>query len=70
MNSGETEMSRSFIWFMINEGNQVINLFNKYNAKDDHPQVENIANIELDFDNVNKSQMNQWLKYIKESCSY
>lgn len=70
MNSGETEMSRSFIWFMINEGNQVINLFNKYNAKDDSPQVENIANIELDFDNVNKSQMNQWLKYIKESCSY
>ena len=70
MNSAETEMSRSFIWFMINEGNQVINLFNKYNAKDDSPQVENIENIELDFDNVNKSQMNQWLKYIKESCSY
>jgi hypothetical protein len=70
MNSAETEMSRSFIWFMINEGNQVINLFNKYNVKDNSPQVENIENIELDFDDVNKSQMNQWLKYIKESCSY
>lgn len=70
INSAETEMSRSFIWFMINEGNQVINLFNKYNSKDNSPQVENIKNIELDFDDVNKSQMNKWLKYIKESCSY
>jgi hypothetical protein len=39
-------------------------------VKDNSPQVENIENIELDFDDVNKSQMNQWLKYIKESCSY
>jgi len=70
MNSVETEMSRSFIWFMINEGNQVINMFNKHNARGNSPQVENIENIELDFNNVKKSQMNQWLKYIEESCSY
>ena len=70
INSVETEMSRSFIWFMINEGNQVINLFNKHNARGNSPQVENIENIELDFNNVKKSQMKQWLKYIEESCSY
>ena len=70
MNSSENEMSSSFIWFMINEGNQVINLFNKYNFNNNSPLIQNIENIELDFNNVNKSQMKKWLIYIQKSCSY
>ena len=70
MNEEETEMSRSFIWFMINEGNQVIKLFNKLNKNADTPVIEVLKNIELDFDNINKKQMKQWLQYIQESCTY
>ena len=70
MNSSENEMSSSFIWFMINEGNQVINLFNKYNFNNNSPLIQNIENIELDFNNVKKSQMKKWLNYIQKSCSY
>lgn len=70
MNEEETEMSRSFIWFMINEGNQVIKLFNQLNKNSDTPVIEVLQNIELDFDNVNKKQMKQWLQYIQESCTY
>ena len=72
INSAENdkEMSHSFIWFMINEGNQVINLFNKYNTNYKSHLIKNIENIELDFNNVNKNQMNHWLKYIEETCSY
>lgn len=70
MDIEQSEMSRSFIWFMINEGNQAIQLFNNFSASDNLPRVKTIENIELNFDNVKKSQMKKWLKYIKESCSY
>ncbi|WP_161804654.1 hypothetical protein [Lacinutrix himadriensis] len=45
-------------------------MFNSYNTFENPPPIETIDNIMLDFDNVNKYQMNKWLKYIQESCSY
>ncbi len=66
----ENDMSRSFIWFMINEGNQVITLFNNFYEDGKMSKIERIENIELDFNQVSKRKMTKWLKYIKESCSY
>jgi hypothetical protein len=70
IDSEKNEMSRSFIWFMINEANHIITTFNKYNLSLDLPKIEKVENITLDFKNVNKTQMKKWLGYIQNSCSY
>jgi len=66
----ELEMSESFIWFMINEGNLVIEHFNGTFKEKDMPQIPSIDNITLDFNTVDNGQMSQWLAYIKQECGY
>lgn len=65
----DAEMSSAFIWFMIHEGNQVIDLFNSLKPKES-PHVDRVENIDLHFSNVDKRKMKEWLKFIQEKCSY
>ena len=65
----DEEMSSAFIWFMIHEGNLVIDLFNSYKPKES-PMVDRVENIDLHFSEVDKEKMKEWLKFIQEKCSY
>lgn len=69
LSSNDSEMSSAFIWFMINEGNQIIDLFNSL-IKNESPIISRVVNVELNFNEVEKTKMNTWLNYIKERCSY
>ena len=66
----EEALSKTFVWFMINEGNQVIKLFNKLNHNKSTPTISPIENLSLDFDGINKASMRKWLQYIQQSCAY
>lgn len=63
------EMSAAFIWFMINEGNQVIEQFNQTKPKES-PLIEKVKNIDLQFKDVDKAKMKKWLEYIQLQCKY
>ena len=69
LSSNDSEMSSAFIWFMINEGNQIIDLFNSL-IKNESPIISRVVNVELNFNEVEKTKMDTWLNYIKERCSY
>lgn len=63
------EMSAAFIWFMINEGNQVIEQFNQTKPKES-PLIEKVKNIDLQFKEVDSVKMKKWLEYIQLQCKY
>jgi hypothetical protein len=63
------EMSAVFIWFMINEGNQVIEQFNQTKPKES-PLIEKVKNIDLQFKDIDKVKMKKWLEYIQLQCKY
>ena len=63
-------MSSSFVWFMINEGNNIIRKFNTLRVKDDSPEIALIDNIQLEFKDVGQPQLEEWLNYIKNKCEY
>ncbi len=67
--SDTVEMSEVFIWFMINEGNHVIDQFNLIKP-DESPFIEKVKNIDLQFKDVDKSKMKKWLEYIQLQCKY
>jgi hypothetical protein len=67
--SDSVEMSEVFIWFIINEGNQVIEQFNLIKPNDS-PFIEKVKNIDLQFKDVDKSKMKKWLEYIQLQCKY
>lgn len=66
----ELEMSSSFVWFMINEGNNIIRKFNSLRVRDDSPEIALIDNIQLEFKDVGQPQLEEWLNYIKNKCEY
>jgi hypothetical protein len=63
------EMSAVFIWFMINEGNQVIDQFNALKPEES-PLIEKVKNIDLQFKDVDRVKMKKWLEYIQLQCKY
>lgn len=63
-------MSDSFIWFMINEGNLVIEKFNNYIEPIGAIKVATVENITLDIPNVPEEQLHTWLSFIKQECKY
>jgi hypothetical protein len=56
-----------YLWFLIEEANQVIALFNRFIEKELF--IESIAQITLP-STVNPGQLKQWLSFIKEECAY
>jgi hypothetical protein len=63
------EMSAVFVWFMINEGNQVIEQFNLIKPNES-PFIEKVKNIDLQFKDVDMAKMRKWLEYIQLQCKY
>jgi len=70
LDSEESEITQAFCWFMINEGNQAIKLFNdKYKEKKGaKPEIQQIENIKLNFKGLSKSKVKKWTKFITREC--
>lgn len=67
--SGASEMSKVFLWFLINEGNAIIKLFNDYKKGNPGPKINKVINIDLKLKGY-KRQGCKWLDFIEKECKY
>lgn len=67
---GASRVSDPFLWFMINEGNTVVNLFNDLKKGLKGPRIQNVPNIPLKMDGYSQRKINRWLSFIREECGY
>ena len=70
---GTTETNKVFLWFMVNEANNNIKLYNKLVAQVGLKtfKVPKIINIALSFGKeFDKEGVEKWIEYIKTTCKY
>ena len=66
---GEASNSKAYIWFLINEGNEVIRLFNDLKGRIGQ-SIKRVSNINLQFEKKLKSKGSKWLEKIHKECNY
>lgn len=63
----EAQLTDPYLWFLIEEGNQIIRLYNQLTQNE--LSIDTIKQILLR-SGVNAKQLEEWLYFIKEECNY
>jgi hypothetical protein len=63
----ESQLTDPFLWFLIEEGNQIILLYNSLNNNE--LSIKPVDQISIK-SVVDAKQLTQWLSFIKKECNY
>ncbi len=63
----ESEITSPYMWFLIEEGNQIIKQYNEFSKNE--LTIEHVKQININA-TVDVKQLTQWLKFIKKECDY